>query len=198
MLDQRTMFFFSNRLCALHFEHGRLVLRLLCFPFLFVCTVSFHAKKKGSQLNHLWWNKSDTSYLKTRRPSNIPIHSRVLLEAILSQLETLHASQVRSCSLLAFSLLVSLTSLSLRCLCFSESGTCNCARLLTVATPVLKVKLHGNNIPDIIITHVISGDTQTNPPPLDEWVRTGRTDYEMGGNEGRPAIQEVGEWGVGL
>jgi len=41
---------------------------------------------------------------------------------------------------------------------------------------------------------VISGDTQTNQPPVDEWARTVRTDYEMGGNEGRPAIQgEVGE-----
>lgn len=38
--------FFSNRLCALRFEHGRLVLRSLCFPFLFVCSVSFHAQKK--------------------------------------------------------------------------------------------------------------------------------------------------------
>ena len=49
-------------------------------------------------------NKSDISYLKSARPSNILIHSRGLLEGILSQLVT-----VGICSFQAFLLSVSLT-----------------------------------------------------------------------------------------
>ena len=57
--------------------------------------------------------KSDISYLKTSRAFDIPIHSRVLLAAILSWLATLQASR-SSYSLLAFSLSVSLTLSCLR------------------------------------------------------------------------------------
>ena len=56
---------------------------------------------------------------------------------------------------------------------YSVSQTCNSARPLIVATTVLKaavkltkVKLHGtcNNVCDVIIAHVISGDAQINRP----------------------------------
>ena len=57
----------------------------------------------------------------------------------------------------------------LHCLCCLVSRTRNCARLLAVATPVLKaavksakVKSHGNSVCGIIIVHVMSADTQTN------------------------------------
>ena len=61
--------------------------------------------------------------------------------------------------------------LCLHCLCSSVSRSRNCARLLTVATPVLKaavkstkVKLHGNSVRNIYvnIAHMISVDAQTN------------------------------------
>jgi len=46
-----------------------------------------------------------------------------------------------------------------------------CARLLIIATPVLKaavkstkVKPPGNNVRDLIIAHVIGANTQTNKP----------------------------------
>ena len=73
-----------------------------------------------------------------------------------------------SCSLLAFLLSVSLMSSHVCCHC---SLTRNCARLLITATPVLKavvklttVKLHGNNLHEVMIAHIISGDTHTNQP----------------------------------
>jgi len=47
----------------------------------------------------------------------------------------------------------------------SVSWTCNCARLLIVATLVLKAavksRLHGNNVCDIITGHIRSVDAQT-------------------------------------
>jgi len=71
--------------------------------------------------------------------------------------------------LLAFPMLVSLVSMCLCCLCSLISQTSNCARLLIVATPVLKssrpkVQLHGNNVCDIIIVRMISENAQTNRP----------------------------------
>ena len=74
------------------------------------------------------------------RPWNVPIHSRALLAAILSWLAALWASRAAAHFWHFCSRLVSLTSNTV-----SAPRTHNCARLLTVATPVLKaaIKSHG-------------------------------------------------------
>ena len=64
-------------------------------------------------------------------PLNMPIHSS---SGSHSQL----VSIMSSCSLVAFPLSVSLASLHPLCLCSSVPQTCNCARVLIVATLVLK------------------------------------------------------------
>lgn len=69
------------------------------------------------------------------------------------------------CSLLCFCS-QSASRLHVRCLNSSGSRTHNCARLFVVATPVLKasikVKSHGNSICEVIISHMISAEAQTN------------------------------------
>jgi len=82
-------------------------------------------------------NKSDSSYLKPTGPLNIPTHSGAPLIAILSWFDG-SVGITSSCSLLAFPLLVSLALSRLCCLCFAVSQTHNCARLVIVATQVLK------------------------------------------------------------
>jgi len=63
-----------------------------------------------------------------------------------SQLVSCSVGITSSCSLLAFPLTVSLTSSRLRYLCSPVSQTCNCARLLTVATPVLKAAVKSTKV----------------------------------------------------
>jgi len=54
--------------------------------------------------------------------------------------------------------------LHLCCLCFSVSQTCKCARLLTVATPVLKATVHSKaDVHDAISAHMIGTEAQTKP-----------------------------------
>jgi len=60
-----------------------------------------------------------------------------------------------SCSLLAFPLSVSLASWHLRCLYSST-----CSRQFDQSKK--KKNSHGNNVCDVIMAHVINGDTQTN------------------------------------
>jgi len=97
---------------------------------------------------------------------DVPIHSRALLEAILSWLATVGI--MSSCLFLVFPLSVSLVSLCLCWLSFSVSQTHNCARLLVVASTQsswpksTKAKLHGNTLRNVIIVQVISGEARNN------------------------------------
>ena len=75
------------------------------------------------------------------RSLKISIHSRALLA--VPQLVSCSVGVTSSCSLLAFPLSVSLSLLHLRCL---YSSTCNCARLLIIATPVLKAAIKSTNV----------------------------------------------------
>ena len=116
-----------------------------------------------------------TTYECTYTSSTLSQHSSCktktswVIQARNSQSVSCSVGIMSSCSLLAFLLTVSLTSSHLHCLCSPVSPTRNCARLLIVATPVLKalikstkVKSHGNNACIVIIVHVLSADVQTN------------------------------------
>jgi len=84
-----------------------------------------------------WWaRQGKTNYIYKYKPAE---HSDPLKSSPRSRSQSVSDSVgiMSTCSLLAFPLLVSLTSLYLRCLCFSVSWTHNCARLSIVATPVL-------------------------------------------------------------
>jgi len=118
------------------------------------------------------WNESDISYLITSRAFE---HSDPFKcsPGSHSQLVSCSVNITSSFSLLAFLLLDSLVLSRLRCLCSLVSQARICARLLTVATlytsrvlkadvKSAKVKSHGNNVCDVIIGHMISGDAQTN------------------------------------
>ena len=107
--------------------------------------------------------KQAISYLKTSRAFK---QSNPLMSSpgSPSQLVSDSVGITSSCWLLAFPISVSLTLLCLHCLCFSAS---HCARLLIVATPVLKaaktdeIKSHGNNLRDVNIAHDTQTDRQT-------------------------------------
>ena len=74
------------------------------------------------------------------------------------------------CSLLMFPLSVSLVSSCLRCLCFSVSVSnlllcytthCSYTKQPSELPKSTKVKLHGNNVCNLIIAHMISMNAQT-------------------------------------
>jgi len=97
-------------------------------------------------------NKSDISCLKTSWAFDIPIHSRVLLVAILCSLVTLWASRVaahfwcfcsRSARIIA-SMLPLLLSIHLKL-----------TKQLSQLPMMTKVRSHGNYVCDVIIAHMI-------------------------------------------
>jgi len=95
------------------------------------------------------------SYLKCQpaHPSNILIHSSVLLVAILSWLAGLQAPQVVAC-FWCFRTQSALYYHAHTCLCSSVSQTHNCASTQS--------SHHGNHVYDVIIAHMISADMQNN------------------------------------
>ena len=116
-------------------------------------------------------NKYFTSEKKKKQPGLWTFPSTQGLSGSHSQSVSCSVGNMSSCLLLAFLFSVSLASPHLHCLHSSVSWTLNCARLLIVATPVLKaavkptkVKLNGNNVRDIYCTCDKYGHTnkQTN------------------------------------
>ena len=85
--------------------------------------------------------QEQVQYFISKKPAR---HLNILIHALKSSAGSHSRSDsgsvciMSSWSLLAFPLSVSLMSLRLCYICFSVSRTCKCARLLIVATPVLK------------------------------------------------------------
>ena len=117
------------------------------------------------------WRISLIFDFKKKQPGLWTFPSTQGLSGSHSQSVSCSVGNMSSCLLLAFLFSVSLASPHLHCLHSSVSWTLNCARLLIVATPVLKaavkptkVKLNGNNVRDIHCTCDKYGHTnkQTN------------------------------------